>query len=128
MIHRLYRAWIKAEKRMARVTEIHFIDDELYSISDENHCPYLADEIILIESTGVKDKHGNEIFDGDMIAYEIGGIVFSHIVQYKERTGSYGFETLAAYIITSKLEFEIVGNIYETPNLRSLADKYGGIK
>ena len=127
MMYRLYRAWIKAEKRMARVSEICFIDDELHSISDEKYNHYLADEIILIESTGVKDKHGVIIFDGDMIAYEIGGIVYSHIVQYNEKTGSYGFDTLASYS-PSKLEFRIVGNIYETPNLRSLADKYGGIK
>lgn len=127
MTKRLYRAWIKAEKRMARVTEIRFMDDELHSISDENYNHYLADEIILIESTGVKDKNGLNIFDGDMIAYEIGGITYSHIVQYKEKTGSYGFETLARFSRLD-IEFEIVGNIYENPNWRSLANKYGGIK
>lgn len=97
MTKRLYRAWIIAEKRMARVTEIRFMDDELHSISDENYNHYLADEIILIDSTGVKDVNGIDIFDGDMIVYEIGGIVYSHIVQYKEKTGSYGFDTLASF-------------------------------
>lgn len=127
MIHRLYRAWIIAEKRMVRVTEIRFMDDELHSISDEKHNHYLADEIILIESTGVKDKHGVNIFDGDIITYEIRGIVYSHIVQYKGKTGCYGFDTLAIGS-PSQIEFEIIGNIYENLDWRSLVNKYGGIK
>lgn len=127
MIHRLYRAWIKAEKRMARVSEIRFMEDELHSISDEKYNHYLADEIVLIESTGVKDKHGVNIFDGDIITYEIGGIVYSHIVQYIGKTGCYGFDTLATWS-PSQIEFEIIGNIYENLDWRSLVNKYGGIK
>lgn len=127
MIHRLYRAWIKAEKRMARVTEMRFMGDELHSITDEKHNHYLADEIILIESTGVKDKHGNNIFDGDIITYEIGGVIYSHIVQYSDMTGSYGLDTLAFWA-PSEIEFEITGNIYENLDWRSLVNKYGGIK
>lgn len=121
-----YRAWIIAEERMTTVTELHYVDGELRSISDENYNPYLINEIILMEFTGLRDKNGVEIFEHDVVKYEIGGIIYSQIVEYDVEKAGYGLVILTSRPL-SQIEFEVTGNIYENLDWKSLlADKYGG--
>ncbi|HET0618783.1 TPA: YopX family protein, partial [Streptococcus pneumoniae] len=84
------------------------------------------DEIELMQSTGLKDKNGKEIFEGDIVrttrflgrADEIGGFYeydkeFIGIV--KQLEGSWVIDTGsdAVCLWTEIEENEIIGNIYE---------------
>lgn len=137
-----YRAWIKTEKRMFFSDDILAIDYENEEIVTqqvyfENGLPddrdiycYDFDEIELMQSTGLKDKNGKEIFEGDIVrttrflgrADEIGGFYeydkeFIGIV--KQLEGSWVIDTGsdAVCLWTEIEENEIIGNIYENPEL-----------
>ncbi|CAG6175528.1 YopX protein [Streptococcus pneumoniae] len=133
-----YRAWIKTEKRMFFSDDILAIDYENKEIVTqqvyfENGLPddrdiycYDFDEIELMQSTGLKDKNGKEIFEGDIVRTtrflgrddEIGGFYeydkeFIGIV--KQLEGSWVIDTGsdAVCLWTEIEENEIIGNIYE---------------
>ena len=120
-----FRAWIIAEERMTTVCELHYVNGELHSISDENYNAYLIDEIILMEFTGLRDKNGVEIYEDDIIKYEIGGIIYSQIVEYDVEKAGFGVVILSNRPL-SQIEFEVTGNIYDNLDWKSLINIYGG--
>ena len=67
-----YRAWNKATKEMHEVDDIVSIDFEKKQIyvktlffNQLNH--YVFDAVVLMQSTGLRDKNGKEIFEGDIL-------------------------------------------------------------
>lgn len=120
-----FRAWLKEEYRMTDVREMTFIDGEVYLISDVTGF-YAYEEFKLMQSTGVEDKNGKEIFEGDIVKYKGGWNTFTEEVAYDKNFGGFGvmdadadiiftFEELFADIDLSSLE--VIGNIYENPEL-----------
>ena len=117
-----FRAWLKDEYRMTDVREITFFDDEVQMISDVTDF-YTYGEFELMQSTGLIDKNGKEVFENDVIRDSDG---FEGIVQYDESYGVYGIAylpTLSNGIDMTfeelkdnyRNKFEVVGNIYENP-------------
>ncbi len=91
------------------------------------------DREILMQYTGLKDKNGKEIYEGDILSgWRKGsnsdrgytGVVFWQIEQagYMIRCGKYLLEILSLAMEgdgeeTRLSSFEIIGNIYEHPHL-----------
>lgn len=142
-----FRAWDKIDKELYLVDEINFNRGEFESIGDGITFLREANEIELMQSTGLHDKNGKEIFEGDILKFNdewddycyegyvdgsTEGINFVEIIRettcftfgkfrtsdssllYFMRDEYLSFEDL----ITDKdFEFEVVGNIYENPEL-----------
>lgn len=127
-----YRAWLKAEKIMVTVEEINFYDETFAYIFDnyaEVEQEWIEEDIQnveLLQYTGLKDKTGKDIYEGDIIRY------FSEVMSKKEwicsvevigatfavRTGKKSYMDGSFLNRLSKDEkLEIIGNIYENPNL-----------
>ena len=77
---------------------------------------------ILMQSTGLKDKNGKEIFEGDIVDYKgrkavvkwhgsYASFIYRFVDELNERVSEWHPLFLAYY------HFEIVGNIYENPEL-----------
>ena len=104
-----------------------FKDDTLLLSYDEiafDEVP--ASNFILMQSTGLKDKNGKEIYEGDIVKYKAGCNTFTEEVAYDKNFGGFGVRDANADIIFTFWELtedidlislEVVGNIYENPEL-----------
>jgi hypothetical protein len=101
-----FRAWNSEEKTMLKPFDL--------SSNPKYWCDNLKD-YPLMQYTGLKDKNGVEIYEGDIIKTDTDNIVS---VEYSNYYGAYlfgGFPTNQDEIY--KLEIEVIGNIYENPEL-----------
>lgn len=113
-----FRAWSKAEKIMSDVKKIDFCNCEIDARSfDETE----IEEVILMQSTGLLDKNGTEVYIGDIIKCTRG---CPHEVYLgKEYGGTFIGGMPAVYLKGIKEGYswigaeEVIGNIYENPEL-----------
>lgn len=114
-----FRAWDKEKKIMDIVDGITFDGDEIWEISFPGDCWRDASNYVLMQSTGLKDKNGVEIFEEDIIncpdLWLDGDRRKTHkqIVKYDSGMFSTGYISLRTNNSTS----EIIGNMYENPEL-----------
>lgn len=136
-----FRIWCKQNESMQRVSKIGFDEGKLWYVLDEDHetqPPYFEDDDdwVLMQYTGLKDKNGKEIYEGDIvkthdqnnvIKYEYGSFLVKglHADEY-ERT----YSVLYHYLVDATIPdmphsrfdgvtttLEVIGNIYENPKL-----------
>ena len=138
-----FRAFDKKYKKIMKVNEINFEKSSVWIESDsgdrENRhtLTRVFDEVILMQSTGLHDQNGIEIFEGDLIHYTYEGFDWYVPVVYKKgRFEVYHgtLSTIPASEIPSgkyvtnignsirmyRAEFTdmyVAGNIYENPEL-----------
>lgn len=114
-----FRAWLKEDKEMIDVDEMHFKNGELDFIGNGITWMYKKSDIVLMQSTGFKDKNGKEIFEGDIIDSTDG--LLNGVVKFNIDLGMWtnsllrynNFERLCS-IANSR---EIIGNIWEDGEL-----------
>ena len=119
-----FRAWTEEGKAMYYGV-YPFKDDTLLLSYDEiafDEVP--ASDFILTQSTGLLDKNGKEIFEGDIVRFTLtDGFNYvtneDGVVTY--RLGAfYVVNDLTEYLISdiNTNKVEVVGNIYENPELQ----------
>ena len=147
-----FRAWMKSLKWMCDVTNISF-DSKLVDICQQEDTERYTemsvefDEVELMQSTGLKDEKGQEIFEGDILKFNdewdeycyegyvegsVEGINYVEVVRgeacfefgktkYPESSLFILMEdehlNFKDFIKNENFEFEIIGNIYENPEL-----------
>ena len=119
-----YRAWDKETKTMIDVSLIDFkkrvLVGEHWEFGETNFIGF--DEIRLMQSTGLKDKNGEEIFEGDIVDYKgrkavvkwhgsYASFIYRFVDELQERKSEWKPLYLAYY------HFEVIGNIYENKEL-----------
>ncbi len=114
-----FRAWFKQGSKMVNVATIDFLEKEVKSHAN---VMYSFDEIELMQSTGLIDKSGEEIFEGDVLLTcdgELAKVYWDDVL-----AGwfvNFIYETAELSEVTdlqsSRSICAIVGNVYENPEL-----------
>lgn len=120
-----YRAWDKTCKTMYEADDIMYIDFRekeicVETLFFERASRYDFDDIVLMQSTGLRDKNGKEIFEGDVV--KMAKNVYSEPTYYevvRHRGGAYRLESkqYGCELWLRHTDCEIAGNIYTDPEL-----------
>lgn len=126
-----FRAWLKEEKKMVNVEIIDFSEKSIqYLEKNEIIDAYLLrtkflEDVELMQYTGLDDKNGIEIYEGDILKYKFPydrRLKHVSLVKFIETEASFGLKDIYGneiplYRITANNYFEVIGNIYENKNL-----------
>ncbi|MEZ7643039.1 YopX family protein [Streptococcus chosunense] len=118
-----FRAWMKQYEKMDNdIGEMYFENGEFKYIGDDVHYKRLPEDIILMQSTGLFDRNGKEIFEGDILDYKgrkalvrWHGSYASFIYRFVDELQNRNTEWKPLYLAYMKCE--IIGNIYENKEL-----------
>ena len=120
-----FRAWDKEEKKMHKVKTIEFSRRgariihlaEVNSNGKGDHKRWHS-SVELMQSTGLKDDFGNELFEGDIFESRFSEI--KYVVYWDDKLASFWIKgetkTHPLYTLTP-FHPRILGNIYENPKL-----------
>ena len=121
-----FRAYHKERKEMFEIASIDF-EEKKAALSNGIIKLLNVDskQFELLQYTGLKDKNGKEIYEGDIIKYKFPyDKRIKHIspVKFLETKASFGIKDrygneIPLYTISAKNYFEVIGNIYENKNL-----------
>lgn len=119
-----FRAWHTEKKKMYEMAKVDLWGDpdqttcDLVSMDceDEQLFDIYLHEVIIMQYTGLKDKNGKEIYEGDILQYRS---VYDE--DGKTRIGEVEFAdgmfTIKGVIKFLGRDCEVLGNIYENPEL-----------
>lgn len=123
----LFRGKTESSKRLVVGDLLQWSDGEMCICENRNH--FEKDKYRVIpetvgQYTGLTDKNGNKIFEGDIVA---GALIWQEkrkngLVAFKD--GSFGLmwyrggvEQFNAFTSMCNVEYEVIGNIHDNPDL-----------
>jgi len=109
-----FRAWDKKEKRWVTNEEWLRVVPISASLKLPSICEIMQDEYEVMQFTGLTDKQGKEIYEGDIVSRlpkrKRGEYYEPKVVEWYLAQNHNGFN------IAGK-NWEVIGNIYKNPNL-----------
>lgn len=112
-----FRAWNTKggwEGKIIPWEDLQDFHDDLWELLDNGN-PYDEDvgKFELMQFTGLLDKNGKEIYEGDILKNEVKNCK----VEWSEMNLAWVGVGLMAFGMNGDGEYEIIGNIYENPEL-----------
>lgn len=130
-----FRAWDEKNKEMFKDTFAVTESGEVVTVEQDfitNAPDYIfVDHLTIMQSTGLTDKNGKEIFEGDIIAINLEGIetpITAKVFQNR-KIGILMFHAfednedvpMVELLEGDSVEFAIIGNIWEHPELAEVS-------
>ncbi|EAH0493886.1 hypothetical protein D3Y79_13045 [Listeria monocytogenes] len=123
-----FRAFVKETKKILPVTDLCFNEIEAVGVSGcgDANCTmcvdwYNFDDVVLMQYTGLKDKNGKKIFEGDIVNCKffdrmVGDI--AGVINFIDCVWSVSdFKNKRLYQLIDVDNIEIIGNIHENLDL-----------
>ena len=123
-----FRAWDTTNKEMFKDTFSITESGQVVVVEQEDvMCPpdyVFVDNLVIMQSTGIKDKNGKEVFEGDIV--KMAKDVYSEPTYYevvRHRGGAYRLESKqhGCELWLRHTDCEVVGNLYENPESSRLS-------
>ena len=123
-----FRAWDKTENEMWNVEAI-YIEDEWVKVNDGSIYGITKDlvrDYVLMQSTGLKDKNGTEIYEGDIVEFKYPydkRIKTKGVIVRNDNKACFGIsmkettEQYELYRITAENYLSVIGNVHQNPEL-----------
>ena len=139
-----FRMWIKERKMMVYVDDFYrdgiceslcpfgsLECDEWYPMCDAKLLKFLYSlsvdkRYVLMQYTGLKDKNGKEIYEGDIVRHvKSPSVTFYYVVEWDDKLAGFrlkwktggGIYYLDFYVEVLPDKLEVVGNMFENPEL-----------
>ncbi|WP_461369504.1 YopX family protein [Candidatus Darwinibacter acetoxidans] len=114
-----FRAWSRLKKYMFEVNAMS--QKAVEEMRDGMSFRYARDEVVLMQSTGLHDKNGREIYEGDIVRV-VGTPYYAPCGAVTYNGKEYGLlydDGFCADFTWEDWEryFEVIGNVYENPEL-----------
>ena len=113
-----------------KIYNVYGFNDDFVFIDTLDTCePFFREDCILLQCTGLKDKNGKLIYEGDIVYYEkctnfgLGGYRYARVFWWDKVQG-FAIETnYGDYYGLQDFDIEIVGNIHENSDLLENKDE-----
>jgi hypothetical protein len=122
-----FRAWLKEDKKMVNIETIDFTDKSIqYLEKNEFINAYLLrrvsfDDVELMQYTGLNDKNGKEIYEGDILFFRDENtkyvVVWQDAAFIIKSVEIRKYSEKMCWLDDTEICCEIVGNVYENKNL-----------
>ena len=119
-----FRVWLKDTNKMYNVHSLHIgTNKAIISSRYGNVSIYINKNSILMQSTGLKDKNGKLIYEGDIIVNEK---FVKYITRWNDNIGQFYISKINPskydnwkdwHLARHDLDYELIGNVYENPEL-----------
>ncbi|GIP02082.1 hypothetical protein J28TS4_04890 [Paenibacillus lautus] len=122
-----FRAWDTVQEKMLPVETINFREDLITLDEGDNSVSDSNEMFILMQYTGLKDRNGKEIYEGDIVKVKIQGGYSDHycdnehtktVIYNNEAACWKPFDRCRMWRDGSNLTaVEVIGSVYDNPDL-----------
>ncbi len=125
-----FRAWDNENKQMLEVQELDYEDsyDGQPMIRTTKYNDYFdTEDMLLMQYTGLHDKNGKEIYEGDIVKVRKYSSFETEVVKFDKGCFyagmHYGSSTRTTLKLIQPKMTEVIGNIYENKELLNETDR-----
>lgn len=119
-----FRVWSNKENKMYKVHSLHIGTNKAIVTALYGNASITLDDKVLMQCTGLKDKNGKLIFEGDIINIWCKNLIKNQIseVKFCKEKAAFTFDYITDFnnIVPCTMEktiIEVIGNIYENEEM-----------
>lgn len=100
-----------------KVESLFGVASKIYYIRNKHANDHIVDPKTIGQYTGLKDKNGKKIFEGDIVKYDNDYIKQIGVIEWNDKNSSFQIKGISSSSMTHLKRMIVIGNIYENKEL-----------